>query len=109
MGKENSIENNKTSELQYTWDKKKFIIQKMEENRNLDWYITRYKRNLTISLIFSILIFINASISTYAFKKKSDSVTTYLTASSGEVIKYKMSEEKKQKLTESLQNLRKGS
>lgn len=109
MSKEDSIEKNKTSELQYTWDKKKFINQTIEGNRNLDWYIMRYKRNLTISLIFSILIFANASISTYVFKKKSDSVTTYLTASSGEVIKYQMSNEKKQKLNKALQNLRKGS
>ena len=108
MSKEDKIEKNKTSELQYTWDKKKFINQRIEENRNLDWYIMRYKRNLTISLIFSVLIFTNASISTYVFKKKSDSVTTYLTASSGEVIRYQMSNEKKQKLNKALQNLRKG-
>lgn len=108
MSKEDSNEKNKTSELQYTWDKKKFINQRIEENRNLDWYVMRYKRNLTISLVFSVLIFANASISTYVFKQKSDGVTTYLTASSGEVIKYKMSEEKKQKLNKALQDLRKG-
>tara|TARA_Y100000588_G_scaffold341918_1_gene386329 strand:- start:32642 stop:32971 length:330 start_codon:yes stop_codon:yes gene_type:complete len=108
MSKEDSIKKNKTSKLQYTWDKKKFIVETIETNRNLDWYIFRYKRNLTISLIFSVLIFINASISTYVFKQKSDNVTTYLTASSGEIIKYKMSDEKKQKLNKALQDLRKG-
>lgn len=92
----------------FSWDKKAFISKKIDNNRNLDWFKHRYKRNLTIALVFSIITFLNASISVYSFKVKNEDIKTYITASSGEIIKYKMSDKKRAELKKSLVQINRG-
>ncbi len=90
----------------FRWDKKSFINQKINNNRGLDWFKNRYKRNLTIALFFTCVTFFNATMSVYLFKIKNENIQTYLTASSGQVIKYKMSDEKRVELRKALKKIR---
>ncbi len=81
-------------ESYYKWDKEKFVNKKIEGNRTLSWFETRYRRNLTIALTLAGITFFNTCLSAYLFKVKNSEIEVYLTASSGKIIQYQNTPER---------------
>lgn len=84
----------------YKWDKEKNIENRLNRERNLDWYKNRYKRNLTISFVFALISFFFAISTMAAIGIKSQDSKIYFTSISGKVISYKITKDKKNELEE---------
>lgn len=86
----------------YSWDKQEHIERDLKNKRNLDWYMQRYRRNISISLGLMIVSFIMSSVAAYNIKLESDKRQTFITSTSGDVISYEMTENKRELLRRAL-------
>jgi len=89
----------------YKWDKSEVIIKKLENERNLSWYTIRYRRNINISFVLVILSLIMTTLACYKIKSTSDDREIFITSTSGDVIHYNMTEEKRKLLNNALNKL----
>ena len=93
----------------FTWDKELYIRKKIEKSRNIDWYIKKYKHNLKLSLYIVIIAFLLNSLSFFVLQSKKQNTRNYITSTSGEIIQYKMTKEKRIELKNALTSLSKKS
>lgn len=101
MSKSKSKEK-KPSDMFYKWSKSEELAKQFAKERNLSWYEKRYKRNLNLSLSLVVFSLIIASFASYNIKRVADQRMTFITSTSGEVVHYKMTEEKRMLLNKAM-------
>lgn len=90
----------------YKWNKTELVKKNIEKERNLNWYKKNYRRNLNISLCLSLLSIVLVVFSLYHIKNLSSERETFITSTSGDVIQYEMTDDKKELLEKALQRIR---
>lgn len=87
-----------TSDDYYTWDKEEFINKNIESKRTNNWYKLKYRRNINLAFIFSILTFVFTLLSIIFFKAESTKVINYITQTDGSIIKLEITPEEREKI-----------
>ncbi len=82
----------------YQWDKTNEIRKKIDKDRNIDWYIKRYRRNVNISFGLMIYSFICSIGINYFIKAESEDREIVVTSTSGELYLYELTKEQEEAL-----------